>query len=613
MESSRYYEDRNWKGTPSSSRRTQVTQTIKDDLSNYSFKEICVIMYGFLCIKDIYRRVRCIICRKRTYTEYPKAIVTHFNSEHSDIMSESYNHVVRLLRSKVNQMTYWRYPNGKGNIRKINYRDRSTIYVICRKIVKDVMPYLITETMIKLPDLEDMLEVIVKDTAENRTDELLFNCVRNMSSDIKEQLIEKVRDKKFSLQYEVTEDYELLINIRFLNENRVVEHFLSYTKLSTTATGLDIFNCITTRLGEHMLCWENCVSLCVAGVSVMCDRIGEFYCKLNESCPTIEYTKCFTFRDEILMERMPMELEQVLDSVAEMVRYIVSSRVGLKVLKALCEVVDPYYETMIIHTDYWMFNSELLAKFYEHRNDLADIFGDKKPAFAVLLKDKEWCSKLAYLVDIFDCLYEILLPGSEENDHIIRWEILLHLAIEEIGSWESDIKNNDFQMFPSLSDTDMRNIYPLVLKHLKILQEILPRYLPTFDTREYRWICDPFKVRAQSVSVFLRNEATELASLQSDFVRKQLFEKTSLPVFWSSVKSVCPHLANIALHMLLHFSSARLLDREHSEMLNIKYKSVLNPIIVEDELRVRVSWILPRVHLLCWKWECNGATMIDAD
>nr|XP_012144313.1 PREDICTED: zinc finger BED domain-containing protein 5-like [Megachile rotundata] len=542
-----------------------------------------IVTYGIAAIENS-ELCMCIICDEILRAKSVSDIALHYDTNHTFCFDKSHTDVVKFLRPKAIAKT-----DPKTFIKE----ETSFCLRMSEHIVKSTAGYIITETMIKLPEFEDVFEAILEDTAEYTTDKLLFNCVRKMSSDIKRQLIEKVCDKKFSLQYEVTEDYELLINIRFLNENRVAEHFLSYTKLSTTATGLDIFNCITTRLGEHMLCWENCVSLCVAGVSVMCDRIGEFYCKLNESCPTIEYMRCFTFRDEILTERMPMELEQVLDSVAEMVRYIVSSRVGLKVLKVLCEVLGPHYETVIIHTDYWMFTNELLAKFYEHRNDLADIFGDKKPAFAVLLKDKEWCSKLAYLVDIFDCLYGILLSGSEEDDHIIRWEILLHLAIEEIGSWESDIKNNDFQMFPSLSDTDMRNIYPLVLKHLKILQEILPRYLPTFDAREYRWICDPFKVHTQSVSLFSSKEATELASLQSDLDLKELFENTSLLEFWISVKSVCPHLTNIALHMLLHFSSARLLDEEYSEMLNIKFKKTWRSVDVEDELRLCLSCFRP--------------------
>nr|XP_012144312.1 PREDICTED: zinc finger BED domain-containing protein 5-like [Megachile rotundata] len=540
-----------------------------------------IVTYGIATIENSELRM-CIICDEIFTAKSVSDIALHYDTNHTFCFDKSHTDVVKFLRPKA---------IAKTDPKTLINEEIRFCLRMSEHIVKSTAGYIITDSMIKLPEFEDVFEAILEDTAEYTTDKLLFNCVRKMSSDIKRQLIEKVCGRKFSLQYEITEDYELLINIKFLDENRVAEHFLSYTKLSTTATGLDIFNCVTARLEEHMLCWENCASLCVAGVSVMSDRIEEFYCKLNESCPTIEYTKCFTFRDEILMERMPMELEQVLDSVAEMVRYIVSSRVGLKVLKALCEVVDPYYETMIIHTDYWMFNSELLAKFYENRNELAHIFADKKPDFAALILDEEWCSKLAYLVDIFNYLFRRLC--SEENGSIICWEFLLHFAIGEIRSWENDIKNNDVHMFPHLSDTDIRNIYPLILEHLKILQEILPRYLPTFDAGKCRWICKPFEVRAQLVSLFSSKEATELASLQSDSDLKELFEKTLLPVFWSSVKSEYPRLANIALHMLLHFSSARLLNREHSEMLNIKFKKISRSVDVEDELRLCLSYFRP--------------------
>jgi hypothetical protein len=82
-----------------------------------------------------------------------------------------------------------------------------------------------------------------------------------MSSDIQKQVVEKLYDgKKISLQLDestdITQKCQLLIYIRFLDGDSVVEHFLSCTELPVMSTGLDIYeyNSMTATLEENKLC-----------------------------------------------------------------------------------------------------------------------------------------------------------------------------------------------------------------------------------------------------------------------------------------------------------------------------------------------------------------------
>ena len=54
--------------------------------------------------------------------------------------------------------------------------------------------------------------------------------------------------------------------------------------------------------------------------------------------------------------------------------------------------------------------------FWELKNELLQMFAAEKPEFAALISDETWCSKVAYLADIFGHLnINASMQGKEEN------------------------------------------------------------------------------------------------------------------------------------------------------------------------------------------------------
>jgi hypothetical protein len=68
----------------------------------------------------------------------------------------------------------------------------------------------------------------------------------------------------------------------------------------------------------------------------------------------------------------------------------------------VCKEAGARHEILILHTNIrWLSKCKVLSRFYELKNELLEIFAAEKLKFVALIKDETWCSKVAYLADIF--------------------------------------------------------------------------------------------------------------------------------------------------------------------------------------------------------------------
>lgn len=95
------------------------------------------------------------------------------------------------------------------------------------------------------------------------------------------------------------------------------------------------------------------------------------------------------------------------------------------------------------------------------------------------------------------------------------------------------------------------------------------------------------------------NQQDALLDLSSDRTLKTLFDSNTLPEFWLSVETEYAELVRLAIDILLPFSSTWLCEATFSILTYIKskYRSFL--LTVDDDLRIAVSGIKPRIGMLC--------------
>ena len=84
-----------------------------------------------------------------------------------------------------------------------------------------------------------------------------------------------------------------------------------------------------------------------------------------------------------------------------MINYIKSRPLKSRLFSKLCQAMEAKYESLLLHTEV-RFREKVLSRMLELKDEMNMFFEqDKNYDFVHLLKDKIWCTKLAYLSDIF--------------------------------------------------------------------------------------------------------------------------------------------------------------------------------------------------------------------
>nr|XP_012150923.1 PREDICTED: protein FAM200A-like [Megachile rotundata] len=260
---------------------------------------------------------------------------------------------------------------------------------------------------------------------------------------------------------------------------------------------------------------------------------------------------------------LPEELKNVLDSIILMVKYIKKSKCSTDTLNDMCHDIEPTHETRMLHTNIcWMSIGKMFTRLYEQREKLLNIFSQEAPRFPIQIKNSACAS----------------VPGSEEN--IITWNDKLNEFMKKIALWKKQIALNDFTMFPIIAAVNTDVIFCLIMEHLSALEKELPRYLPSFDLKEYIWVQDPFAITANDIIHMKLKAAEELIELRN------------------IVRPHFPVLAENAISTLLHFSPTSILALKISTLLNITNNEEALRCSIEDKLRVYLSTIKSSIESL---------------
>ena len=197
----------------------------------------------------------------------------------------------------------------------------------------------------------------------------------------------------------------------------------------------------------------------------------------------------------------------------KIVNYIKMRPLKCRLFTKLCASVEVQHYALIQHTQVrWLSRGKVLSRFHEIREELL-IFclQENLKEFAECLSDDHWCSKLAYLADIF---YELNflnsgMQGRNENissstDEIIAFQ-------KKLAIWKKRIAAGNLEMFPSTLKSNCPEIAPLILNHLDTLPKNFDKYFTSISIDQYDWVRSPFVEFEPSEGQFTLTEEEELA------------------------------------------------------------------------------------------------------
>ena len=112
----------------------------------------------------------------------------------------------------------------------------------------------------------------------------------------------------------------------------------------------------------------------------------------------------------------------------------------------------------------------MLSHFYELSEELLTFcLQENLKEFVECLSDDRWCSKLAYLADIFH-EPNILNSGMQgRNENILSSTDKIIAFQKKVNIWKKRITAGNLEMFPSTLKSNCPEIPPLILNHLDTL------------------------------------------------------------------------------------------------------------------------------------------------
>ncbi|XP_050066389.1 zinc finger BED domain-containing protein 5-like [Aphis gossypii] len=339
-------------------------------------------------------------------------------------------------------------------------------------------------------------------------------------------------------------DIEENVNTNFalqIDESTDISELIKHTK------GQDIFEIVNSYFKQSNISWKMCVGICTDGAPSMVGSIKGFITLAKQININIIHTHCFLHREALIAKTLPQELKAVLDQTITMVNYIKLRPLKSRLFKQLCNAMDAKHECLLLHTEVrWLSRGKVLMRVFELKEELLEFYSTEgNITLCELLKNEKWCAMLAYLADIFNYINGVNtnMQGREEN--ILTSTDKLLAFQKKIVMWKRKVTENNFE------------IYNL-----------------TFQEEE------------------------ELISISADHSPKIKFSEEPIEDFWISMKEQFSKISEKALIILLQFSTSYLCELGFSTLTNIKTKKREKLLGVEEEIRVALSSIRPRISLI---------------
>ncbi|KAL4107763.1 hypothetical protein QTP88_018055 [Uroleucon formosanum] len=375
--------------------------------------------------------------------------------------------------------------------------------------------------------------------------------IQDISDNINDQLIDKLRNKNFAIQLDEAidnnKDAYLICYVRFVDRVDIIKELLFCKSILSGTKAEDLFDITNNFIDHNNIKWENCLGVCTDGARAMS-------ASQNISC----------------------SLNNVLEIVIKVVNYVKTRLVKERFFQKLCEEMGAEHTTLLFYCNSRRLSKgNVLSKVFELRQELYSYLNGDGYNNSKMFVDSDFVIKLAYLCDIFEKLNSPNISLQEENGKTTCFPLLKYFLGE-----------NDLELPMSLKT--------IFLEHLTNLETHFMKYFPE-EMKQYYWIKDPFTEKPPSN--FTTTEEEQLIDISSDFSLRMQFSSYSLLGFWNSIKDEYPEVSNKALRILIPFATSYLCEVRFSAVAvsKSKYRSKLN---AEKEMCVAVTTLIPNFEKL---------------
>lgn len=588
---------------------SEVTNSIKTEKKRkYRKYDDAYLDFGFTCtVVGNEERPQCVICFKVLAAEsmLPNKMKRHLEAVHGNLLNKPREYFSSKLKEMAQQQaTFTKQAT-------IPRKALLSSYKVAYRVAKSKKPHTIAEDLI-LPAAMDMVSIMIGESAAKQlrsvplSDNTISRRIFDMADDINDQLNEKLKGRYFAIQLdEATDshnDAHLICYVRFIgDDNKFHEDLLFCRTIKFQTKAVDLFQMVDSFMAENNINWEACVGVCTDGARSMAGCYGGLKALIQKKAPLALWTHCIIHREALASKNISSALNEVLQSVIEVVNFIKTRPQKSRCFEQICADMGAEHTSLLYYCNSrWLSRGNVLSRVFELRRELHLYLLDQK--YFEKFEDSIFLSKLAYLCDIFKKLNLLNLSLQGNETHILELKDKIAAFQRKLALWKTKMEDkNLIDCFPTLHAFLSENDLTLneaekfmFLDHLSQLIVHFEKYFPE-DIQQHDWIKDPFT--SDPPQAFTTSEKEQFIDITSDSRLKSKFLSSSLSQFWTSVKQEYPDVANKALHILIPFATSYLCEAGFSAVavIKTKYRSKVN---VEKEMRIAISKLVPRFEYL---------------
>uniref|UniRef100_A0A8C9QX36 Zinc finger BED domain-containing protein 5-like n=1 Tax=Scleropages formosus TaxID=113540 RepID=A0A8C9QX36_SCLFO len=533
---------------------------------------------------------QCVICADLLANDSvkPCKLKCHLETKHPTLKDKSLD----FFRLKLSCLTQQKRTISKHT--SVSNKCLEASYCVSQRIARF---HTITEVLI-LPAAKDICQVMFGENFTQRIGDIPFSNdtvsrhISDMANDIKEQLLLDETTDVVGLA-------QLLTYVRYINVLLNIAIFLFCRSLPAHTTGESLFDILDGYIRDAGMSWGSCVGICTDGTRSMTGKVSGLVTRVLHLAPLAKWTHCMIHRESLASKQMPESLESILKQAVQMVSFIKAWPLNARLFSLLCQEMGAEHEQLLFHTEVrWLSRGRILHRLYKLHSEVKAFLVDVKFDLARYLDDPLWL----HLVDIFKRLNLLNRSMQGRDANILLLSEKVSAFIGKLDLWHDWLMNKNVDMFPIFTDCVQEtgiNISPLINIVTQHVDGLKQQFVPYFseDFSSFAWVRDPFSCPGKDLSVDMEEQLVEL---KSDTRLRHLYSSCSLPSFWLTVMTEYPQLSDAAVKLLLPFASAYLCEVGFSKLTALKTK-YRNRLQVEDDLRLALSNIEPRVVLLCKK------------
>ena len=223
------------------------------------------------------------------------------------------------------------------------------------------------------------------------------NHIEEMSVDISDQVISEVKDSKYGFSIhldestDVTNNAQLLVYVRYTQDNAVKTELLMSKELSGTTKRNHIFEALDNFFKLNELDWGKLIGCTTDGAQSMLGHKSGFKAHVTAVAPNVTFVHCFIHRFALCAKVLPQNMLSCLNQVIKLINFVKTSALNTRLFRQFCEDLNSNHTYLFYYMEMrWLSRGNATKRLFELRDELLKLFKAKNHNFQNDLESKDF-------------------------------------------------------------------------------------------------------------------------------------------------------------------------------------------------------------------------------